>query len=287
MASRELSTDDSTVTGGVDPEAVALTAIAKIDSMLELLPVVVDVEAHLRKLLPFYDKEQLVRLFENEDSTSPLVNEDMDQYVALASQIPAPDVLIWRAWRQLCVSRCPGSRANPRIQHFIPDLQLLKSAWSSALVAYNIRSSGKGFMKQADFEDDGDGVIELLPVKIALWQHLRLMEDSILDRTKATTWVVRNLWLCMWEHSTNGHEMTYSRAMLEDMWRNALPQEYQDGASIDKLEAGTYDLCMEHGEEMIRWTGRSEAITAAPPTTTKPGKRKWHEKFRDSRNAKT
>jgi hypothetical protein len=259
--------------------SAVLTAIAKADSILELLPVTADIEVHLRKLLPAYDHEQLVRLYEEFGELREL--NEVEEHARLLSQIPAPDVSVRKVWQQLCVSRCSGSRE----EYFIPTARLLESAWTSALAAYNIRGSGKGIMERADFEDEDDGASELLPVKNAIWQRLCTAEGAGLERIQTATWVVRTSWQSMWEMPTSEHRRTEKRLEIEDIWRNMLPREYAVEASIDRLEASTYEPYEQEGEEMIRWTGQSKVIQAAQPTIANPGKKKWHEKFRDSRNA--
>ena len=260
-----------------------LTAIAKTDSMLELLPATVDIEAQLRKLLPLYDQDQLTRLLERGGELVQHDNESETEYIELTSQIPAPDVSIRKVWQRLCVSRTPESGSHC----FIPTLSLLQSAWNSALAAYHIRAGGTGAMKQLDFDGVDDGAGELLPVKTALWRRLCSEDGSSLDMDQTVIWIVRTLWDCMWEGPANEHRRTEKRLEVEDMWRNALPREYRKHASVDKLEAGTYELYEEAGEQIIRWTRKSGVVPALQPTSTKPGKRKWHEKFRDSRNMKT
>lgn len=278
-AREQNAADLDTVIIDAGQRSAVLTAIAKADSMLELLPATADIEAHLRNLLPAYDQEQLARLYEEFGELREL--KAGEEHTRLLSQIPAPDISVRRVWQQLCVCRCSGSRE----EYFIPTARLLESAWTSALEAYNIRGSGKGAMEQEDFEDKDDDASELLPVKNAIWQSLCTTEGDGLERIQTVTWVVRNLWQSMWESPTNEHRKTVKRLEIEDVWRNALPREYAAEASIDKLEASTYELCEEEGEDMIRWTGQSKVIPAAQPRAN-PGKRKWHEKFRDSRNAK-
>lgn len=267
--------------------AVILTGIAKADSVLELLPATVDVEAHLRRLLPVYDQDELMRLFERGDELPQYDHEKEDEYRSVASEIPAPDTSIRNVWQQLCVSCCPASSVAPGKEFFIPTTQLLQTAWNSALAAFNIRTSGRGVMQRVDFEDNGEGANELWPVKAALWRRLCSNDGSSLDSTKVVTWVVRTLWQLMWKPSTTENRKTENRIEVEDFWRNALPREYGKDVSVNKLEAGTYELYVEGGEEMIRWNGESEVVPAAHLTAAKPGKRKWHEQFRDSRNVKT
>lgn len=280
-AGQEHTTDGDTEMRDAWDRYAVLIAIAKADSMLELLPTTTNIEAVLRELLPVYDHEQLVRLFKRDSGTSQ-VSEDKD-YARIFSQISAPDIAIRRVWKCLCVSRCPGSPEG----YFIPTTRLLKSAWTSAFTANTIRASEKGKMEQADFEDDEDGIIELLPVKNAVWQHLGSGDGRSLNGPETVTWVIRTLWQSMWEVPEVGSRQTERRSELEAIWRSALPREHADAISVDKLEAGTYKLYEHEGEEMVRWTGQAEVISAAPPTTSNAGKRKWHEKFQDSKRPKT
>jgi hypothetical protein len=258
--------------------AAIMTAIAKTDSMLELLPATIDIEGYLCKLLPTYNQDQLAQHFENGSTQS--FDEEQDDSRSMFSQIPTPDTSIRKAWKQLCVSRSPQLSAEARIQYFIPTAQLLESAWKSVYAAYSIRTSGKGAMTRDDFEDDGDD--ELLTVKMAIWDLLR--SDDGLNRTKTVAWVVRVLWDVV---GTSGASGKVSRDDLEDIWRNHLPWEWIHDATIDKLEAGTYELYTDGGQELVRWIDRSHTVRAVQPAVAKPGKRKWHEKFRESRNMKT
>ena len=259
-----------------------LTAIARTDSMLELLPASVDIEAHLRRLLPVYDEDQLTSLFERGGELAQVDSESEKEYIEVASQIPASDVSIRKVWQRLCVSRTPGSRKRC----FIPTLSLLQSAWNSALAAYHIRASGTGPMERLDFDDVNDGAGELLPVKTALWRRLCSKDGSSLDMDQTVMWVVRTLWECTWEGLATEHRKTDKLSRVEGIWRDALPREYSKRASVDQLEVGTYELYEEAGEEMIRWTQKTGVVPALQPAAAKPGKRKWHEKFRDSRNVK-
>jgi hypothetical protein len=262
---------------------VVLTAIAKTDSMLELLPAIVDIESHLRKLLPTYDHDQLTKLFEKSDASTLLGEEKQGGFAKIASQMPAPDSSIRKTWRRLCVSLCPRDSTSLQERYFIPTTQLLESAWKSVYAAYSIRASRDGLMEKVDFEDGGEGMDELVPVKAALWARLSLADGS-LERDETLTFVIRTHWQSMWT-SPRGTK-TEDRFELEELWRDLLPRQWSNDAVIDKLETETYELYSEGDREMIRWKARSSSSLAAPTTTAKPGKRKWHEKFRDSRNVK-
>jgi hypothetical protein len=273
--------DGDTEMGDAKEHSAVLAAIAKADSILELLPATTDIEARLRDLLPVYNQEQLTSLFER-CSEMPLHN-GQEGHTQFSSQIPAPEVLIKKVWQQLCISRCPSSQED----YFIPTARLLESAWNSALATFNIRARGQDVMERADFEDGKDHTDDLLSVKIAIWHLLSSGDGTVLKTTETATWVIRTLWQSMWEIPTPEHGQTVSRSELEATWRTALPRFYAAEASVDKLEAGTYEPYEQHGEEMIRWTGQPKFAPVAQPEASKPGKRKWHEKFRDSRNMKT
>lgn len=265
-------------------ENVVLTAIAKTDSILELISTIVDIEAHLQKLLPTFGQEQLMRLFEKGGELTQLDDEQDDGYKSVASQIPAPDRSILKLWRHMCVSRYPRASASLQEQHFIPTVQLLEAAWKSAFAAYNIRAGGMGDMKKIDFEDDGEGVDEMVQVKAAVWNYLVSDDGSSLDREKTVTWVLRTLWEFM---STSAKMATIQNSTeLEDFWRDQLPREWKTAVTIDKLEAGTYEIYTDGGINMCRWTEKSRTTPIIQAVTAKPGKRKWHEKFRESRNVK-
>lgn len=284
---QDAASGDITMSEAGDSTTV-LTAIAKTDSMLELLPASIDIESYLRMLLPTYDHDQLTRLFEKSDPSSfPEPEEQEAEFTNIVSQIPAPSISICKIWRQLRVGRCPRYSATSQDRYFIPNAQLLESAWKSVHAAYNIRTSRNEDMEKADFEDDGEEMDELVPVKSALWTYLSSPDGWSLDREKTVSFVVRNQLEAMWTSAAPGRAKTEDRSELEDLWRDLLPREWSDDASIDKLQAGTYELYVEYGREMVRWKGQSNSNLAASITEAKPGKRKWHERFRDSRNGKT
>lgn len=279
----EVGADGDTEMGDARERAVVLTAIAKADSMLELLPATTDVEARLRDVLPVYSYEHLLKLFEKASKLPQHDEQRSHERANICSQIPAPEVSIQKVWQQICVSRVPGLQES----YFIPTTHLLESAWNSALEAYNIRASGKDAMERADFEDDSDSTGELLPVKIAIWHRLSSGDGNVLSATETVTWVIRTLWQSMWEISEPKYGKTPHRSELEETWRSALPRIYAAEVSVDKLEAGTYELYEQDGQDMIRWTGQAKIASVAQPKAPNPSKRKWHDKFRDSRNTKT
>lgn len=97
----------------------ALSAIAQVGSILELIPTTCDAEAHLKRLVPDYEEE---------GNSSP---EDLEALSSVSKQeifaeIPAPDSQIENAWRRLCCFEAYG-------RCYRPSDRLLLTAWIQLL----------------------------------------------------------------------------------------------------------------------------------------------------------
>jgi hypothetical protein len=122
-------------------------------------------------------------------------------------------------------------------------------------------------------------------------------EDGQLDEAITTAWVGK----LVLQHMASGDKSVDVEQFMT-VWRNLLPEKWVRGVGIDVLGQGSYQLETSlDGVAMIRTgvgSGRAtdssakekgglESVAEDPNARAgTTGKRKWHEKFKDSRNVK-
>jgi hypothetical protein len=225
-------------------------------------------------------------------------------------QIPAPDGQIELAWRDLFAFQHEG-------RGYVPDHEMLYRAWKQVMHKFNIDGGLRtvvgaenfldaGHILEDDLNDDERVLIDL--VRSAIWcaPFLRsptgtaMEQDGSgeLDRVTTTAWVGK----LVLQHAAR-RDKSVDAEQFVTSWRNLLPEKWGGGVEIDRLDKESYQLeTNADGVSLIRWTGREsgratdgmakdtgglESVAKdSKPGTGPVGKRKWHEKFKDSRNVK-
>lgn len=275
-----------------------------MSSVLELQPVHLDVRALLKGVVPVWRWNDMIML-------------DMHRKVGRAvskreffDQIPAPDGQIEHAWRELFAFQLEG-------RAYVPDQEMIYRAWKQVMHKFNIDGGLRTVVSAENFldadsvlEDDlNDGERVLLDlVRNSIWWSALLrgptgtamgQDDSAeLDRLTTTAWVGK----LVLQHMAKGDNSVDAEQFITS-WRNLLPEKWDGGVAIDTLDKESYELETNvDGVSMIKWTGREsgratdaiakdmgglESVAKDSKSGTGPvGKKKWHEKFKDSRNVK-
>ena len=269
--------------------------------MLELHAVQLDVRALVRALLPVWQW--------NDMDVLDVARRGFSKK-ELFDQVPAPDVQIEHAWRELVAFQFKGGA-------YVPDYETLYQAWKEVMLRFTL-NRGLGVMVGAkDFlevdnttgDDLDDGERELLDaVRCAIWWSPSLRkapetaakQDQIgeLDQERTTGWVGK----LVLRHITNSGKGVDAEQFMAS-WRNLLPERWGVDLGFDLLEQDSYQLGPDlNGQRVIKWTGEDNCTATSAMTggndglasvakdsktgTGLVGKRKWHEKFKDSRNIK-
>jgi Sister chromatid cohesion protein Dcc1 len=225
-------------------------------------------------------------------------------------QIPAPDGQIEHAWRDLFAFQLEG-------RGYVPDQETLYQAWKLAMHKFAIDGGFRAVMGVENFldldhvsEDDADdSERELLnAVRSAIWWSPVLRkptgtafgqeEIGELDQVMTTAWVGK----LVLQHMSKGDTAVDAEQFITE-WRNLLPEKWSVGLGFDVLDQESYHLETDvGGVRIIRWLGedcsratnglaKEKGVLESVAKDSKPeagvvGKRKWHEKFKDSRNIK-
>lgn len=270
--------------------------------MLELKAVQLDVWALLKGLVPVWQWNDIM-MPDNQNKTGVAMSKG-----ELFNQIPAPENQIEHAWRELFAFQLQG-------RGYVPAQDTLYHAWTQVMDKFNMDGGfrpGLGpedFLEAASEDDFNDGESELLNlVRSAIWRSpvlrkpadIAMQQNDIgeLDRAITTAWVGR---LVLQYMSKDGKAVDAGQFISK--WRNLLPEKWSSDLGFDLLNQDSYHLEVgADGVKSIRWAGEGsgrETNGAAKEKDglgslardTKPaagavGKRKWHEKFKDSRNVK-
>ena len=279
----------------------AVTGIGQVNSVLELQAVQLDFRALLRSLVPVWrwnDGPMLDRARSNLSKRE------------LFDHVPAPDDKIEYAWKELFAFQLNG-------RGYVPDSKTLYHAWKQVMLRYTLSEGIGAVLGAQNFsepsnasEDDLDnGERELLDaVRYAIWWSPALRnpaekatkQDEIreLDQVITTAWVGE----LVLRHMGNGGK-AIDAEQLTISWRNLLPEQWGNGLGFDLLDQDSYQLrTAASGQRIIEWVGEDNSSVTSAVVKEKGGlesvardaktgsgtvgKRKWHEKFKDSRNVK-
>jgi hypothetical protein len=279
----------------------ALKAVGQVNSVLELKPVQLDVQGLLQSMVPVWK-------WSNTDTI------DLDEVAAkgvavskreIFDQLPAPETQIEDAWRRLFAFEVRG-------HGYVPDQETLYRAWEEVMDIF-VGEEGREAELSADIflgggdvcEDDNRELLEVVGRSIWWSPVLRKPTETApgqdeggeLDEAITTAWVGK----LVLQHMASG-DQSIGVEQFMTAWRNLLPEKWGRGVGIDVLGQGSYQLeTRVDGVAMIRagvGSGRAtdgspkekgllESVAKDPNAragTTE--KRKWHEKFKDSRNVK-
>jgi sister chromatid cohesion protein DCC1 len=279
----------------------ALKAIGQVNSVLELKPVQLDVQGLLQNMVPVWKWSNTDPIDLDEVAAKGMAMSKMEIF----NQLPAPETQIEDAWRRLFAFEVRG-------HGYVPDQETLYRAWEGAMDVFVSEEGREAELSAGVFlgggylcEDDNRELLEAVGRSIWLSPVLRKPtgtapgqdEDGELDETIATAWVGR----LVLQHMASGDQYIGVEQFMT-VWRNLLPEKWGRGVGIDALGQGSYQLeTSADGVAMIRTrveTGREtdgstkekgllENVAKDPNARTgTTGKRKWHEKFKDSRNVK-
>jgi sister chromatid cohesion protein DCC1 len=293
---------DATHEDGFAPSAIsALKAIGQVKSVLELKPVQLDVQGLLQSVVPVWKWSNTETIGIDEVATNGVAVSKEEIF----DQLPAPETQIEDAWRRLFAFEVRG-------YGYIPDQETLYRAWKEVMDIF-VGEEGREAKLSADIflggghlrEDDNRELLEV--VRRSIWWSPVLRkprgtatgqdEDGELDETITTAWVGQ----LVLQHMA-GRDQPVSVEQFMVVWRNLLPEKWGRGVGIDALRQESYRLeTSVDGVAMIKTglrtgraadsstkeTGGLESVTRDPNARAETaGKRKWHEKFKDSRNVK-
>lgn len=280
----------------------ALTAIGQVNSVLELKAVQLDVRALLKGLVPVWQWNDMTMLDIHKSVGGAVSKREF------FDQIPAPENRIEHAWRELFAFQL-------RDRGYVPAQETLYQAWKQVMHKFNMDGGirpglGPENFLEATLEDDlNDGERELLNlVRSAIWCSPTLRkpadiateqnEIGELDRAITTAWVGR----LVLQHMSQDDRAVNAEQFITK-WRNLLPEKWSNDLGFDLLNQSSYHLETNiDGVKSIRWVGEDcdremngvakekdglgSLVRDTKPAAGAVGKRKWHEKFKDSRNVK-
>jgi sister chromatid cohesion protein DCC1 len=263
----------------------AMTAIAKVDTMLELLPVSLDARLMLERVLPIYDASGGLSA---EEATSHFRSHSTAaSKSALFADIPAPDSQIEQAWRDLLAfdfeERCarPSAATLLSVWQSIIDYSTLEQLDMTGDVNF------KGFFQTEQASPTDALVAEAILLSLQDWSLPNSTAHSLhLDRPRVVSWVGRTL---LQARSEKPGSKPLRTEDYVNQWQDLLPESQREDAELHKLPEACYAIEVGEGKGTILWrslddTGSGPAQTAiAGATKATSGKRKWHEKFKAQR----
>ncbi|KAG8628431.1 hypothetical protein KVT40_004304 [Elsinoe batatas] len=261
----EVVEQDRTPTAG-------LISIAQCGSSLELTgKAQSDATALLKALLPIFHEERA------ENST---LETSARSKLDIFSEIPLSEGECDRDWRGLYAFET----GNPK-QSFRPSPRLLVKAWSSIMSSAVLDCADlAGPVSEVALQawmDASDEVPDALMHTIV--NHLRNVNSDgatdglvTFDKTRTIQFTGTQLLYDLLEVA----EDDYVR-----QWYNLLPEKWRDGAVVSDLPVKVH----KSYDGKIRLPGadgKDEAITEKTTPAPAIGKRKWHDKFKQARNAR-
>ena len=282
--------DDDDTSALTHPAASAVTAIAKIDTMLELLPVSHNLKPMLERMLPVYDPPDVFT--SQEQARSHFLSNSLHaSRDSIFANLPAPLTQCEEAWLEIMAieseGRCAraGKATALRVWGLIVDYASLEGLDLSGSVNF------KAFFESLRAEPIDAAVAEGV---------LRCLEDKNfpndtahslrLDRVKTVQWTGLTLL------QVSSEKASAKPALQKDdyvaQWQDLLPEAWRGDAALDKLPEDSHTILSMMDQETISWTGLGRAgVHAAQKTApqadasgkTTAGKRKWHEKFKAQR----
>jgi hypothetical protein len=279
----------------------ALKAVGQVNSVLELKPVQLDVQGLLQSMVPVWKWSNTDTVDIDEVAANGVAVSKRDIF----DQVPAPEIQIEDAWRKLFAFEVRG-------HGYIPDQETLYRAWEEVMDIFVGEEGCEAELSAQIFlgggylcEDDNRELLEVVgrsiwwspvlrkPTETAMGQD----EDGQLDETITTAWVGK----LVLQHMASGDKSVDVEQFMT-VWRNLLPEKWGRGVGIDVLGQGSYQLetsldgvaIIRTGVESSRARDSStkekdglESVVKDPNARAgTTGKRKWHEKFKDSRNVK-
>lgn len=264
----------------------AMTAFAKVDTMLELLPLSQDVCAMLECVLPVYDASGVSSA--EEAMSCFLSHSTAASKEALFSDIPAPDAQSEQVWLDLLAFEYGGRCARPSAATSL-------GVWQSIINYTTLERLDLGGDVDLEhyFQTELSSPVDA-PVTEAILSYLgyttssNSMSHSLqLNRPKMVRWTGLTLL------QANSEKASSSPLLLKDdyisQWQDLLPEAWRQDVTLDKLLESCYTVEVVEGKEMISWARLNGSapepatIAVSQATNTTSGKRKWHEMFKAQR----
>ena len=268
----------------------SLATMSKVNSVLVLQPVAYDVEVQLKTTLPtwsWHGNESQRDTGQIATTVSPLQE--------ISDQIPAPKYQIEEAWRRLFVIEVHG-------RAYIPDRKLLLEAWTSILRTFSLRSTLSHKSLRADdfLGETGDGEV-LASTKRAIYQSPTIRPSidpgdaaAKMEHHKdmSIDWIATIRWVgeLILRNSTGSINLDE----FLSVWANLVPESQVPNISPSLFDSTTYEVLDRGDGTVITWKGEGDSAitTSSTGTVLQTGsdnkqpasKRKWHEKFKASRN---
>jgi sister chromatid cohesion protein DCC1 len=262
-----------------------MTAIAKVDTMLELVPVSHDAKAMLERILPIYDASAAV--FSPDEATSLFLSHSTPlSRSALLSEIVAPDSVAEQAWRALLAFEFQGRCARPAASTAL-------AVWQSVVnYAALERVDLVGLVDFTRFfeteqappidEPVGEAILRCLEDRNVPTSTSRSMR---LDRQNVVCWV--GLTLLQARAEQPGFKPHLLITDFITQWQDLLLEAWREDAALDQLPEGCYTVEGEHiiicGDRDGSGSERPQLAAASGEAKSTAGKRKWHDKFKAQR----
>lgn len=263
----------------------AMTAIAKVDTILELLPVSHDLKPMLEQRLPIYDgrevlsAEESCRCFRSQSTPA--------SKIALFSDLPAPDSQAEQAWRNLLAFEFDGRCARPSAPTSLSVWQSIINHVSLERLDLSSDVNLEGFFQTEQLSPVYAPAAEAILSYLADVGVAKATSQSVqLDRSRTVRWTGMTLLQARSERLAPGPMLPKEDYMAQ--WQDLLPEEWRQDPALDKLPGSSYMLVAVDGRDTITWSGMDDFPASAQPAALEAAsgtasKRKWHEKFKSQR----
>ncbi|KAI4753313.1 hypothetical protein E4T52_14550 [Aureobasidium sp. EXF-3400] len=285
---RQVHTSNTLYVTSPSHNAPGTTAISKCPFALECLPAPVrHAESTLRSLL--------IPFAEPQDTDIRPSNPQSKSYVF--AHTPMSHDECQTVWKDLVAFEHSG-------QSFRPTAAALTKIWKWLLeIAYanavNLAEPVQNDVinKMLDGEDEWPStLVDAIFLKLSA-NHQDLLQ---LQQQATVKWVGTNT---LESHRQNNKQSFLETSLFLDAWKDALPETWRSGVSLDMLKASRHgcndetQLTLLQGLYKLSGGGKriefvhnqsahvedSTAGATKPSATTTAGKRKWHEKFAAAR----
>lgn len=266
-----------------------MTALSKIDTMLEALPVSHDVKTMLERLLPVYDDSPGASSA-GEAETDFLACSTTASKSSLFDDIPAPDAQCEEAWREVTGFEFAGRCSRAGKAKALDAWKVVLDHAHLERVDLNSKVDFGILLKTAQLEPIDAAVAEALLRFLGEGEGEYSTADYLkLDRARTVRWSGLTLLQVSSQRANTPQSLRKDDHLSR--WQDLLPEAWRGEATLEKLPVGCYTVMAVDGQETILWNGLDQsdvalAQEAAPEVAADKaaaGKRKWHEKFKAQR----
>ena len=238
----------------MDPRS-SVISIAQCNSTLEFEP------SAAQSALPYL--KQTLPIFEG---TEDVTKVRVSKYRAY-DDIPLSDAEIDTAWRELC-----AFESDDGMYAFQPSPAALVQAWSAIVSAAAIEKIDLSGPILQETQQKLTGSIDNAPKNLvhAIFAHLSTDSDDQMQLNKERT-------IALVGHALISDLVEVPESELMQTWTDLLPESWRNSANVSILA----DIC-DFGAGTVRLRSAAPTSTAAMEAAP-TAKRKWHEKFKQSR----